>query len=100
MSRRGPGSLYPGAARRALRQARSDIEARRKTEHEKRLAGDPRLRVAETPALRVAKLLRKRLGDDFDAFMADLKMIDRRLSEIEVARIQQNERGEGPAPEA
>jgi hypothetical protein len=32
--------------------------------------------------------------------MADLKMIDWRLFEIEVARIQQNERCEGPAPEA
>jgi hypothetical protein len=70
------------------------IEAERQAEKEARLAADPRLRIAETPARRLAKLLRRRLGDDFDAFAADLRQINFKLLQIEIARIPQDEQAE------
>lgn len=75
----------------------ADLKAPAKREREAKLQADPRLRIAETPARRAAKLLRKRLGDDFDAFLADLKLTDLKLFRIELARIPADERAEALA---
>lgn len=75
----------------------AELEAQRKAEREQKLAADPRLRIAETPARRAAKVLRKRLGDDFDRFVSDLKVIDFRLFRIELDRIPGDERSEALA---
>lgn len=72
----------------------AQIEARRQAEREARLAADPRFRIAETPARRVAKILRQRLGDDFDGFVTDIRQINFKLFQIELARIPADERSE------
>lgn len=64
-----------------------------KAEREKRLTSEPR-QVAETSARRAAKLLRRRLGNDFAAFAEDIKAIDPKLFRIEVARVLPDERDE------
>lgn len=49
---------------------------------------------APPPARRVAQLLRKRLGDDFDSFVADIRGCDWRQFKIEVDRIPHDELAE------
>jgi hypothetical protein len=55
--------------------------------------------VAPTPAHRVARLLRQRLGDDFDALVADIRGCDFRQLQAEIARIPHDERAEALARE-
>ncbi len=74
----------------AEREAR--LEELRKAEHEKRLAGEPRLRIAEHPARRVAKMLRQSLGDDFEAVLADIRGVSFNQLKLELARIPDDER--------
>lgn len=75
-------------------QRDTELEAQRQAERERKLNADPRSRIAETPARRAAKILRKRLGDDFDGFVVDLKSIDYRLLRIELERVPADERCE------
>lgn len=49
---------------------------------------------APPPARRVAQLLRKRLGDDFDSFVADIRGCDWRQLKIEIDRIPHDELAE------
>lgn len=79
---------------RLYAEREAQIEARRQAEREQRLEADPRLRIAETPARRAAKVLRQRLGGDFDAFVSDLKLINFKLFTIELERIPADERAE------
>lgn len=76
----------------AEREAR--LEANRQAERERKLTADPRLRIAETPARRLAKMLRQRLGDDFDAFAADLRLVNFSLLQAEIRRIPHDEQAE------
>lgn len=71
----------------------AQIEAQRKAEQ---TAGGRRLSssVAPTPARRVARLLRQRLGADFDAFLIDLRGCDFRQFQAEIARIPADEEAE------
>lgn len=61
-----------------------------------REAGGRRLgpSLAPTPARRVARLLRQRLGDEFSAFLTDLRGCDFRRFQAEIARIPHDELAE------
>ncbi|WP_018046196.1 hypothetical protein [Methylobacterium sp. 88A] len=72
----------------------AQIEANRQAERQAKLAADPRLLIAETPARRLAKLLRQRLGDDFEAFAADIQQTNFKLLQIEIRRIPDDERAQ------
>ncbi|MGW9821382.1 hypothetical protein ACUXK4_003965 [Methylorubrum extorquens] len=68
------------------------VEAMRAAERAGRASGDFRLSpVAPPPARRVARLLRQRLGDDFDSILADIKACDFRSFQREVERIPVDE---------
>ena len=76
----------------AERQARLDAD--RKAEKEGKLTADPRLRIAATPARRVALKLRERMPDDveFQAFLTEIRGVNFKQIQIELARIPDDER--------
>lgn len=74
----------------AEREAR--IEAEREADRQKKLLNPPRSTVADTAATQVAKLLRRRLGNDFYQLVDDLKHIDFKAFQRAVKRVPEDER--------
>lgn len=79
---------------RCYAEREAKIAAERQAEQERKLAADPRRQIAEHPARRVAKLLRQRLGDDFEAVLADIRSVNFNQLKVELARIPDDERAE------
>ena len=73
---------------RFMEKRYAEIEAMRAAERAGRASGDFRVGpVAPPAARRVAQLLRQRLGDDFNAIVADIRGCDWRSFQNEVERV-------------